>query len=645
MKYQEPINKRAKTALGILETVEPMRLSEWMEEYFYLSPESSSVEGAWENIPYQVGIMDCISNDDIEVVTWRKSARTGYTKIIVGAAGYFAQHKKRGVVIWQPTDGDVKSFVKDEINPMTRDVSVIRDIFPWYDKKSENNTINKKSFIGSTLDILGGTSPKNFRRLTKDVAVYDELAAFDADIGGSSDGEGDATSLGDVRLTTSSFPKSIRGSSPKNEESCQITKSLEDADLILYYKVPCPLCNTMQVLKWGGSKAKFGMRWTDGDPDSAHYCCESCKGSFTYDLLPEMLDEGSWYSEDGSIKLEKDGSFYQEGKVIDPPYHVGFDRLWAGYSVFLSWVKLVKEYLKALEKSKSGNVSKLKTFVNTRLGETWQTDVGEKIDNTSLYARREHYEAELPEGVLYLTAGVDTQDDRFEFLVVGWGDNEESWAIDYVRLYGVLSEDGIWDVLAEKLRKTYKRKDGIELSIETICHDSGGHFPDGVSNFSKKNGLFWSVPIFGSSHAGKTIINFPRKKNKKGVYLTEIGTISAKDVIYNRLKILEPGLGYCHFPVKDEFNETFFEELVVEKKTLSYTRGKRVFIYDCPNGRRNEPLDCFVYALSALTIAKEVKGVDLNQLAETFNKPKPVKQENKPPQNNSFINSKENWIK
>ena len=36
---------------------------------------------------------------------------------------------------------------------------------------------------------------------------------------------------------------------------------------------------------------------------------------------------------------------------------------------------------------------------------------------------------ELPDGVLVLTAGVDTQDDRFEYEIVGHGHFKETWAL------------------------------------------------------------------------------------------------------------------------------------------------------------------------------------------------------------------------
>ena len=75
--------------------------------------------------------------------------------------------------------------------------------------------MEKKSFYGATWDIKGGKSPRNYRRMTKDVVCYDELDAFDHDIGGGENGEGGPTDLGDVRVSTSSFPKSIRGTTPK----------------------------------------------------------------------------------------------------------------------------------------------------------------------------------------------------------------------------------------------------------------------------------------------------------------------------------------------------------------------------------------------------------------------------------------------
>ena len=107
-------------------------------------------------------------------------------------------------------------------------------------------------------------------------------------------------------------------------------------------------------------------------------------------------------------------------------------------SPWASWQSTILEYLNALGSSK-----KLQVVYNTRFGELWE-DRGDLEDEDSIMARREQYEAELPDGVLVLTCGVDTQDDRLEFEVVGFGHFGESWGIkkasswdgQIIRMYG-----------------------------------------------------------------------------------------------------------------------------------------------------------------------------------------------------------------
>ena len=65
-----------------------------------------------------------------------------------------------------------------------------------------------------------------------------------------------------------------------------------------------------------------------------------------------------------------------------------------------------------------GDYEKMQVFVNTNLGLQWE-EPGETVESAALLARREFYEAEVPDGVIYLTAGVDTQDNRFEIEVAG----------------------------------------------------------------------------------------------------------------------------------------------------------------------------------------------------------------------------------
>src|SRR3546814_16916939 len=89
------VRSHLQNGLAAFGVPEPMTLTQWAEEHFYLSAESSYVEQKWEAWPFQRAIMACIRNDDIREVDLKKSARTGYTKMILAALGYFAAHKRR----------------------------------------------------------------------------------------------------------------------------------------------------------------------------------------------------------------------------------------------------------------------------------------------------------------------------------------------------------------------------------------------------------------------------------------------------------------------------------------------------------------------------------------------------------------------
>ena len=153
------------------------------------------------------------------------------------------------------------------------------------------------------------------------------------------------------------------------------------------------------------------------------------------------------------------------------------------------------------------------------------------------------------------------------------------------------------------------------MNIAQVCMDSGGHFTDEVYAFSRKMGIDWLIPIKGASQAGKPVANFPKTRNKKGIYLTMVGTDTAKELIYQRYRILEPGAGYCHWPIKECFDEDYFRQATAEEKVRKYRKGVAYFEWDAKK-KRNEALDCRVYALTAVRILQQHRGLNLELLAE-----------------------------
>lgn len=606
------IQKAVSRGLRVLRKPEPLRLSEWGAEHFYLSPESSYVEGKWEAFPFQIAIMDCMSNDDIREVDFTKSARVGATKMMLCAMGYFAEHKLRNQAIFQPVDDDADEFVKTELDPMLRDVKAVRDIFPWYDQKHKNNTMRQKVFTSKNLHIRGGKAGKNYRRISVDVVYMDELDGFDRDV----EKEGDPVTLASKRIEGATFPKLILASTPKITATSMIEARANNADYLFRFHIECPHCEHEQHLKWGGPDMEFGFKWLDNEPSTVQYMCEDCFAIFTQDQYLEQWDEGRWISDEG-VWIDDEGFFRDaDAERVDTPLSVAF-HIWTAYSPMTSWTQIVREFLAA-----KNDPSTLKTFVNTTLGESWNEDDSEKVDGDALINRREHYHADVPDETRLITFGVDTQDDRFEIQWDAWGSGEERWTFHYQRLYGDPSRPEIWDRLAEALHKKFKKADGTIVSAQLGCMDHGGHYGDEVNKFSKRMGVHFLIPVKGSSIYGKQVATFPRKKNDKGVYLTMIGTDTAKDVMFFRLKIQNKGPGYWHFPLKPEFDEEYFKQLTAEERETKIVSGGKKIVWDA-KGRRNEPWDCSGYSFAACRIAQQHFGVVLE--AEPTETPTPKK--------------------
>jgi phage terminase large subunit GpA-like protein len=156
------------------------------------------------------------------------------------------------------------------------------------------------------------------------------------------------------------------------------------------------------------------------------------------------------------------------------------------------------------------------------------------------------------------------------------------------------------------------------MLISRICWDIGGIDPTIVYNRSKKHGLFRVIPVKGASVYGKPVANMPRKRNKNGVYLTEVGTDTAKEQIYNRFTLVaegdEPLAGAVHFPNNHEiYDLAEAQQLTAEEQVEKWVDGKKKIVWDSKK-RRNEALDCFVYALAALRISISRWQLDLDSL-------------------------------
>ncbi|HBN6690934.1 TPA: phage terminase large subunit family protein, partial [Escherichia coli] len=136
----------------------------------------------------------------------------------------------------------------------------------------------------------------------------------------------------------------------------------------------------------------------------------------------------------------------------------------------------------------------------------------------------------------------------------------------------------------------------------------GGIDGEIVYQRSKKHGVFRVLPVKGASVYGKPVITMPKTRNQRGVYLCEVGTDTAKEILYARMKAdptpVDEATSYAiRFPDDPEiFSQTEAQQLVAEELVEKWEKGKMRLLWDNKK-RRNEALDCLVYAYAALRVS------------------------------------------
>ncbi|KZX00077.1 hypothetical protein JL49_13350 [Pseudoalteromonas luteoviolacea] len=614
---QQAICLAVKRGLSPFKTEEPKTCVEWCDEHFWLPEESSQIPGRWITQPVQKALLNMMGNDAIQVISIQKPTRFGFTKMFSGAMWYLGIHKKRSSVVYQPNDPLAKQFVLDEVNPLLSIVPAIQDSFPDWAVNNENNSTKKKTCTGFSIDFKGAETPNNFRLMTKQVVIADELGAF-----AINSGEGDNMKVILKRIQGATFGKAIFGSTVVFSGDV-IARLLAEANSVFSFQIPCPHCGTLQTLEWGDAKSTFGMKWDrtlddeEAMAESAYYLCRNAKcqksenlGRIEYRHLSAMEEAGRWVCEKTEIWTEDGITFFNKtGNKVKAPKRVGI-KCSALYSLNLpeGWIEIVREWLDI-----KGDPDKLQAFINLTLGLHFDPKNTKRLDHEVLLNKREKYKAQVPKDVVYITVGGDTQDNRMEGYAWGFTGDGRKYLIDRFIYMGDPRDDDVQDAVVEFCARTYEREDGEVLNISRICWDLAGHRSEVVYKLSKRIGLLRFIPCRGASKYGEPVQSMAMQVNKKtGTYIVIVGTDTAKDVFYADIEVPLGERRAIHLPLDDGIcDKDVCKQLVSEIRKPTKTKQGVLFIYD-NEGRRNEALDCFGYALSALHVSIEKFSLNLS---------------------------------
>lgn len=549
-------------------------VSQWADAERRLSSKGSAEAGPWRtdrNPPLREP-MDCMSaRSTVREVVMMFPIQFGKTEVAINALGYCMDHDPGPVMVCLPGEVSMNKWVAQKLNPAVDESPAMKRALTSVASRDAANTRTFKDFAGGQLYIEHAGSPSRLKSTTVRTLLVDEVDEFANNLTGGDD------PLEMLNGRTSAFPatsKRLYISTPQIKGLSRIEQLWLKSDQRRYH-VPCPHCGHMQHLQWAG------LHWT---PDASHcwYVCQECGATIEEHHKQAMIAAGEWVPGNPGAKVRG--------------YHINC--LYYQFGLGPRWLDLAEMWREA-----QADKARLKTFVNDRLAEPWEDEAMRAVRHNAIADRAEPYKLRTaPAGVLAITAGVDTQDNRLAVQIVGWGLGMAFWVIDYIELPGDPADEDVWVSLTELLNTPIQHASGATLRIEAYAHDMGGHRTEAVKHYVRQRRVRRPMAVFGAVPNNAPVLNKGKladvdwrgKLDKRGVVTYQVGTVAAKHWLYGRLSTdaeKDSESRTTHF--SDELEPSYFAGLVSE----TYNPAKNRF--EKRRGARNEPLDTWVYAFAA----------------------------------------------
>lgn len=622
---EQQINDLRKTVRRVMAAMAPpddLTVSEWADNYRHLSPESSAEPGLWRTsrTPYLKEPMESFTDPLVERIVVVAASQVGKSELQLNCIGYIIDEDPGSILYVQPTVEDAKKFSRLRVGPMIRDCPrlrhKVREVKQGRDSTAA--TVLQKAFPGGMLTMTGSSQASSLASTPVRYVIGDERDRWARTAGR----EGDPWELARARQTTYYNAKSIEVSTPTIKGASAIESSFNEGTRERWCS-RCPECGEYSEIKFDNIHFRPLKRIVDGkaqwDIDGdVEWCCPKCGTLVSEDDMRHA--PAKWIAENPEAYEKRHTRSFWLNAFVSP---------------WMPWRRIVLRFLDAKDDPMA-----LKVVYNTLFGELWE-ERGDLQTEDEMLARREDYgecedgsPVELPDGVLVLTCGVDTQNNRLEYEVVGHGRFGETWGIERGVLMGRPDAQEVWDRLDHVVERRWRFKDGRTLKISLTCVDSGGSMTQEVYAACWRRSPKRVIPIKGQGGDSVPFTKPPTKTKivvghrERVLWLYIVGVDAGKELIMSSLRVEEPGPKYCHFPLRRDagYDINYFNGLLsehygpVENSKTGTMKWQKI-----PGHQRNEPLDCRNYALAALSILHpDLEGLYRQSLNPKQAKSKPA---------------------
>ena len=524
------------------------------------------------------------------------SAQSGKSETLLDIIGQRLDEQPAPILYVGPT----RKFIEEQWEPR---IMALLDEAPTLAGKvarGKRMTKSRKVIAGVPLRLAHAGSSSALKSDPASLALTDEADELMANVKGQGDPIGLVDARGDTYADFVHAMVSTTSRGPKETE-------LDEASGLEFWKVQPADDIESTVWKYWQSGTRYHWTWR----------CPQCRDRFVprFDCLafdgkgdelkttPARARDsahlvcprnGCIILDDAKAEMNATGVYVAPGQALDengdvvgePPASDTWSAWTSGLcSPFRTFGQRAAKYVEAVQ---TGDPGKIQTVINAGFGELWLPSGGDAPEWEDVAARRLPYRfRDLPDGVLFLTAGVDVQKDRLVYVIRGWGFRQESWLIEHGEIFGEHHDtrlDDPWLQLADLIETEFGG-----LPIRRVFIDSG--FRPGKPGAGDENRVYefcrrharLVYPTKGFDHRSVPIsvkridVNPQGGRPSYGIDLVRLDSDALKSWVHARVRwpVNEPGGWHVPIEASDAYCKQVVSEARMKKPGGGFTWIKR----------------------------------------------------------------------
>lgn len=592
--------------------------SDWVEQNIILPDGVSRYKGPFSyNIsPYAKEIVNRIASDDpARVVSVMKCAQIGLTQgLIIPALAYIISEDAYPMLFMAGDKELAKTSIRERFDPIMQSSGLQGLIRPSVIRAKNQRTGDtdfSKEYAGGRLTVEGTNNVDKMRQISVKHIFADDWEAAPR----NDKKEGSLRKLMEGRQTSyGNVAKTYFVSTPTIKQTSNIEPVYLLGDQRKWHWC-CPHCEKWIDLQWRVQKEDGTYAGIVYEVDeygqlinsSVRYRCQLCGEDIRESQKYDLNLAGRWIPT-AKAKIENYYSYHLNALVIPPG--------------FVTWVDLVKEWMEACPMNQPVNKAMLQTFLNIRMGETWEEQgespkVLELMHNTGGYKPGEIPDItseEIGNGkIILLTLACDlnglmsregyttVEDARLDWELVAHTAGGQTYSVDhgsigtfrrsrdmtkeerdrdgdrYKYTYALNQPNSVWPHFEKVMRKEWPTQSGNYMKVNLTVVDTG-FFTRNARQFIESFTDLMIVGIKGRVETNYRVISkdtptISRSREARNLYLIQVNQL--KDIVSESMK-LRSGMdgtqpeGFMNFPEPEGGKYTlksYFTHYEGEKRT------------------------------------------------------------------------------